>query len=275
MLASPDEEAVLFNALNRQRYKQRVQTHFSKAATSYDGAATLQQRVAHRTHLLIPPWHGFSHILDLGAGTGYQTRQLYRRYRHATITGIDLAAGMAQYARSQTPSHHPIQWAVGDMDCLPFKPCTFDLVYSNLAIQWGELSHVLQEIRRVLKPKGRFVFSSLLHGTMVELKAAWQQVDDGLHTNRFKTLAEKKQVFEQLNMPLSRVYHQRETLFYPSVRTMFSELKALGVNIVQSPATGLMTRHKLNALCNAYEHYRQPEGLPLSYEVIYGQVTMQ
>ncbi|WP_330924880.1 malonyl-ACP O-methyltransferase BioC [Candidatus Sororendozoicomonas aggregata] len=273
MLATPQEEAPLGNARTRQQFKKRVQTHFSKAATSYDAAALLQQRVAEHTHLLIPPSQVFSRILDVGSGTGYQTRQLRRRYPNANITGIDLAIGMAQYASAQTPCHHPIHWAVGDMECLPFQSDTFDLVYSSLAIQWGELSHVLQEIKRVLKPGGLFVFSSLLCGTMVELKTAWQQVDDESRMNRFKTLAEKQQVFEQLHMPLNHVHRRWETLFYPSVRAMLGELKALGVNVAQSPARGLMTRHKLNALGNAYEVHRQPQGLPLSYEVVYGQVN--
>ena len=61
-----------------------------------------------------------------------------------------------------------------------------------------------------------------------------------------------------------------QTLHYPDTLTLLHSLKALGVNTLLENDKGLLTRQKLTGLIQAYELLRQPEGLPLSYQVIYG-----
>ena len=61
-----------------------------------------------------------------------------------------------------------------------------------------------------------------------------------------------------------------QTLHYPDTLTLLHSLKALGVNTLLENNKGLLTRQKLTKLIQAYERLRQPEGLPLTYQVIYG-----
>ena len=252
--------------------KKRVAAHFGKAAHTYDVAARLQKRVAARTMMLLPPQKGALSILDLGSGTGYQTKLLSQRYPGAMVVGTDLSEGMVNYARSCEHYESNHCWSVGDIENLPFRRCSFDLVYSSLAIQWCDLRTVAKEVMRILKPGGSFVFSSLASGTMHELDTAWQAVDEGMHTNSFLSFAEQKHRLTTESLKLNAWHAQTETLFYPDVKSLLRELKALGVNTVCSPNKGLMTRKKLEALCDAYESFRREEGLPLSYNVVYGQL---
>ncbi len=66
------------------------------------------------------------------------------------------------------------------------SPKRFDLVFSNLAMQWcDDVGSVLSEFRRVLKPGGLLVFTTFGPDTLKELRASWQSVDDAVHVNAF------------------------------------------------------------------------------------------
>ncbi|MDP0561354.1 MAG: malonyl-ACP O-methyltransferase BioC [Candidatus Endonucleobacter sp. (ex Gigantidas childressi)] len=255
-------------------FKQRIASHFSRAANSYDDVARLQKRVAARTMMLLPSLQAPLKILDLGSGTGCQTNVLAKRYSGSLVVGIDLSAGMVQYAKSKYREVCNNAWSVGDIENLPFQSSSFDLVYSSLAIQWCDLQTVIQQVKRILKPKGTFIFSTLTEGSMPELRATWQLVDEGMHTNSFPSFSEQKKILQNESLQIKALRCQSETLFYSDVLTLLLELKSLGVNTIRSPRKGLMSRKKLESLCAAYETFREKEGLPLSYKVIYGKVGL-
>jgi malonyl-CoA O-methyltransferase len=55
------------------------------------------------------------------------------------------------------------------------------------------------------------------------------------------------------------------------VRSLTHELKALGAhNLNPGRPGGLTGRARMLALLNAYEQFRQPQGLPATYQVVYG-----
>ena len=258
------DPSVLCNA------KQRIAFNFSRAASTYDEAATLQKQVAASLLKELPEDEFIGSILDLGAGTGCHSQVLSQRYTRARVTGMDLAMGMLKFAQHRSKHLPSLQWCSGDIEALPFRDGSFDLVFSSLAIQWCQLKTVLQEAYRVLTPGGQFVFSTLAGGSLVELDLAWQAVAETNRVNQFdsfesQSLSVKNSTFDALS------FDQRaETLFYSDVVSLLKELKALGVNTVLSGHQGLMTRNKLQGLQVAYEIRRAEQGLPLTYQVIYG-----
>ncbi|OED44070.1 malonyl-[acyl-carrier protein] O-methyltransferase BioC [Endozoicomonas sp. (ex Bugula neritina AB1)] len=254
--------------------KQRIAFNFSRAASTYDDAATLQKRVA--THVMQSlPECGLVHsVLDLGAGTGSHSRGLSLRYPDAQVTGMDLAMGMLEFARHQSMGisslPFPPLWCSGDIEALPFRESSFDLVFSSLAIQWCQLDRVLREVYRVLAPGGQFAFSTLAGGSLQELDLAWQTIGETNRVNHFDSIEHQCRFLEESNFKLLSFTQQVETLHFPKVTTLLKGLKALGVNTVLSGRQGLMTRSKLQGLQEAYESYRTKDGLPLTYQVIYG-----
>lgn len=258
--------------------KQRIACNFSRAARSYDQAATLQKRVAAKAMVLLfdrvseraPEVLPVSSVLDLGTGTGGQCLPLSRQYPDAIIAGMDMAMGMLEYARQQNAHKSGISWCSGDIESLPFKNECFDLVFSSLAIQWCALDRVLSEVSQVLKPGGFFVFSTLAHSSLYELDYAWRAIGEPCRVNRFDDFQQQKHIIEQSDLQIQSLSLEPETLYYPDVFSQLRELKALGVNTVLSGQSGLMTRRKLHELRLAYEPFRTGHGLPLTYQVIYG-----
>ena len=250
--------------------KRRIASNFSRAAGSYDQAATLQKRVAARVMELLPVDIQASVVLDMGAGTGSQCPVLFEKYPGASVVGMDMAMGMLELARSQHENEPGISWCSGDIEALPFIGESFDLIYSSLAIQWCSLDRVLHEVFRVLKPGGFFVFSTLAENSLFELDSAWRAINEPCRVNQFKTFEEQAQAVDNGPLVTGSLSLESETLFYPDVFSLLRELKSLGVNTVLGGQQGLITRSKLHGLQNAYEGFRTDDGLPLTYQVIYG-----
>ena len=250
--------------------KRRIASNFSRAAGSYDRAATLQKRVAARVVELLPDSVPATAILDMGTGTGSQCPVLAEKYSGASIVGMDMAMGMLEYARSQNLQQSRIHWCSGDIESLPFTADSFDLVCSSLAIQWCSLEGVLNEVFRVLKPGGSFVFSTLAEDSLFELDSAWRSINEPCRVNQFDDFKEQARAVNNGPLSVSSLVIESEALFYPDVFSLLRELKSLGVNTVLGGTQGLMTRSKLHRLQEAYEQYRSSEGLPLTYQVIYG-----
>ena len=96
-------------------------------------------------------------ILDAGCGSGPLFAAL--RDRGATVTGIDLSAGMLEQARRRLGPDANLQ--VADLaEPLPFPDDSFDDVVASLVLHylrdWGP---TLAEVRRVLKTGGRLIAS--------------------------------------------------------------------------------------------------------------------
>jgi ubiquinone/menaquinone biosynthesis C-methylase UbiE len=107
-------------------------------------------------------WGPFESGLDLCCGTGAGMRML-RALCRGRVVGLDRSRGMLEVGR-RTPLDAPgsgrLEWVRGDALALPLG-AAFDLVVS-----FGAFGHILrrdqpallEEVRRVLRPGGRFVF---------------------------------------------------------------------------------------------------------------------
>ena len=105
----------------------------------------------------IPP---HASILDVGCGTGRTTACL-RRQGHQVI-GVDISYAMIQSAHQACGDTAVL---VNDACYLSFKPHEFDVVVFSFngmdyIYPYADRLQALQEIKRVLKPGGLFIFSS-------------------------------------------------------------------------------------------------------------------
>lgn len=95
--------------------------------------------------------------LDLGTGTGDLALELYRQGA-AGIVAVDFSGKMLAVARAKAAGSPPISWALADALRLPFPAETFDCVASAFLLRnLADLRAGLQEMARVLKPRGRLV----------------------------------------------------------------------------------------------------------------------
>ncbi len=79
----------------------------------------------------IPPGE-YSHVYDLGCGTGHLTKILAERFPEASVTGVDSSPEMLAEARREFPA---ISWLQADIaGWRPDRPA--DLIFSSAALQW-------------------------------------------------------------------------------------------------------------------------------------------
>lgn len=101
--------------------------------------------------------NGLAHGVDIGCGTGEQTNILAERFEHTQFLGIDASPEMLEKS---------IEWK---KERLKFKvrtiedfvnetaPESWDLIFSNAALQWSDNHHELfPRLIRLLSPRGQF-----------------------------------------------------------------------------------------------------------------------
>lgn len=250
--------------------KRQVAASFSRAAASYDSVAALQRAVGLSLLEQLPTGLQPSRWLDLGSGTGHFSRILAQRFTQASGVAVDIAEGMLRHARHEQggAQYH----VAGDAERLPLCDGSVDLVFSSLAVQWcDQFASVLAEASRVLRPGGVLAFSSLCVGTLDELRASWQAVDGLVHVNRFRRFEDYQRLCAGSGLEQLELQRCPHVLHYPDVRSLTHELKALGAhNLNPGRPSGLTGRARMQGLLHAYEAFRQPAGLPATYQVVYG-----
>lgn len=254
--------------------KRKVANSFSRAASTYDAVANLQRDVGSRLLANLPKDDSVVRVLDLGCGTGFFSDALAEHFPQADIVGLDIAEGMVDFARTQRCKN--IQWLCADAEILPLQSASIDVVFSSLAIQWCEnLPALFYEVRRVLKPGGQFLFSTLGPNTLHELKSAWQAVDVFVHVNRFRPAAQVQTQLTAAGFRVEQWEMENHVLGFARLVDLTRELKALGAhNINRGQASGLTSRRKLDALIAAYDQYRADNLLPATYEVHYASARL-
>lgn len=248
--------------------KRQVAASFSRAAASYDSVAELQRDVGSQLLARLPAELNPTRWLDMGSGTGYFSRALAERFVDSEGVAVDIAEGMLRHAQPLGGARH---FVAGDAERLPLREQSCDLIFSSLAVQWcADFNAVLSEACRVLLPGGVFAFASLCVGTLYELRESWQAVDGMVHVNRFRSLDDYRQICAASGLHVRSLEVQPHVLHYSDVRSLTHELKALGAhNINPGRPGGLTGRARIKALIEAYERFRQPQGLTATYQVVY------
>ena len=120
-------------------------------------------------------------LIDLGCGPGQASRFL-NNCGLSDITGIDLSPEMISLARQLNPGLH---FETGNMLRLKYRDESFSSAiafYSIVHFTYGQLKTSLEEIKRILRKDGQFLFSFHVGKRKVHLNEfLGEQVDIDFH----------------------------------------------------------------------------------------------
>ncbi len=265
--------------------KKIIKKSFSKAASTYDAHSTLQKTAAKDLLKLINkinilPINSEPYFaLDVGCGTGTLSFFFENVYPHASLFGCDFSLPMLFKAKEKNRGRSA-RFLTSDCDELPFKEHLFDSVFSNLTYQWvPDIDRSFQEVWRVLKPGGLFLFSILGPRTLEELQTSYNKTGDASENNERVLLMKfhdmenlssnlKKTGFEILAME-SRVKNKNYNNLWDLLRT----LKATGAsppfhNGNKSLARGFFIKETAKTY---QKNFPAPDGAGImaTYDIIY------
>ena len=139
-------------------------------------------------------------ILDLGCGTAKLTNDIASLANK--VYGFDNSQNMIDDARNKYPH---IDFQVGDaQEQLDYPAESFDAVFSNAALHWMfDAENVIQNVNKVLKKDGRFVFEmggkgnlSHIHTNLDNLSSKYNLKDFHLK-NFYPSISEYTTLLEQ------------------------------------------------------------------------------
>lgn len=254
--------------------RRRLQHSFGRAAAGYAEVAMLQResesRLLEQLDLLeerVP-----ARILDVGSGPGRASGVIKGRWPKSEVVALDIALPMLGQVPRHTRFWRPVRRVCGEAALLPFADGSFDLLFSNLCLQWvPELPVALAEFRRVLRPGGLLLFTSFGPDTLLELREAYltagesdpplspfaaiQQVGDALVSAGFRNPVLERENFN---------------LLYPDAMALLRELRAIGAGDARKARPrGLGGRSRQARMIAAYEARREADGrLSSTWEII-------
>lgn len=145
-------------SVNQEQRRERIRMVFNAVACRYDLMNDLMSMGIHRLwkRTLARRVRGVQgRVIDLAGGTGDVAHLLLEPGRQVVVCDPSLAmmqVGQQRFAGSD------LQWLLGEAECMPLADASVDLLSVSFGLRNAtHLEKALAEIRRVLKPGGRFV----------------------------------------------------------------------------------------------------------------------
>ena len=118
-------------------------------------------------------------MLDVGCGGGFTIRRLLNRSKDAHVYGIDISEESVTKAKKVNAEvlNKQVFVTQGSAERLPYNNEIFDLVTAVETVYfWPNLPDCLQEVRRVLKPGGKFAIMV----EVVDSDSKWTSIVEGM-----------------------------------------------------------------------------------------------
>ncbi len=218
----PDSMLVFDRALVRRR-RDRAAAGFGTADFIFKESA---DRLADR---LLDMARNFPVALDLGCHTGQMARTLRGHPKVGRLVQCDLSPAMARSAGIHAPA------ACADEEWLPFADGAFDLVLSNLSLQWvNDLPGALAQARRAIKPDGLLLATVFGGETLEELRIALLEAENELtggispRVSPFVDMREAGGLLTRAGFALPVVDTETITVTYADMFRLMADLRAMG-----------------------------------------------
>lgn len=172
-------------------YKHTIETK------AYSNPRDLESRLSiydytvpsYKVHEIVPRLLGLGGnetILDVGCGNGRLLLNLAKHKHKGRLYGIDVSEGVFEKAKKYSQNNDlKIHFVAGDSQQIPFLSDAFDAVTAcHMIYHVPNMKFAISEMRRVLKPGGKFVLSANSYNTK------------NLHIQRWKRMVANEFCFD-------------------------------------------------------------------------------
>ncbi len=168
------------------------------------------------------------HVLEIGCGTGFLTRELLARGIGGTWLITDKAPAMVERCRAELGEAEGRAFAVLDGEYgIADHEARYDLVCASMAMQWfDDLERAVAHLVERLAPGGHLVFNTLAQGTFAEWHAAHAQCGEEAGAIAFPPASELEAMlrrFEPVSLAVTRHVEHHE-----NARQFLERLKLIG-----------------------------------------------
>ena len=163
--------------IEKNRYDNRALKMLSNDFFSKDNGSSSYPHLIRSPYLRYEAAHvefinNNDNVLEIGAGTGIHTHSLLKT--GAFVVATDISPNSIQIVKEKYKEFsEKLSTKVADMEFLPFKNETFDVVCSAGSLSYGNNQIVMNEIYRVLKPGGRVIIVDSLHENPIYIINRW------------------------------------------------------------------------------------------------------
>ncbi len=213
-------------------------------------------------------------ILDLNVALGTSSATFAKRFPNALVVPLDSAFGLLQ--KHSIPKKRFSLFGkkstrvCGEAQALPIAAKSVDLVWSNLFALSYDAPAIIRELKRVLKPGGLLMLSTLGPDTLKELRAAFSQADSLPHIQPQVDMHDLGDMLAHEGFATPVVDMEMVTLTYPDVKTLARDLRAAGASNLEASRRATLTgKNRWIAVERAYEKMRQEGRLPATFEIVY------
>lgn len=184
-------------------------------------------------------------ILEVSSGRGGGAAHLVRRHRPRSYVGLDLSDRAVAFCQA----HHAepgLTFLCGDAEALPFNASRFDAVLNvEAAMNYSSMDRFVQEVYRVLRPGGSFLFADqCAAGDAADLTAAL--VRPGFEIERERDITAN--IVAALDESTERTTALIDTLVVRPLRPLVQQFAGVRGTIVYRRFASGELRYKLFAL---------------------------
>ncbi|MBY0346282.1 MAG: methyltransferase domain-containing protein [Neisseriaceae bacterium] len=265
----------------------QLRQRYNRIAPYLPQAAALDRHVSNNMLQRLPfIIHQPLQIVDVGSGLGMGAQRLAALYPDAHIVALDIAEELLKAGQRKAQQEKSLlekikafgrtsrlSYVAGDMANLPFPSASVDMIWSNLALPWQSTPDAfLSECRRVLKPNGLLMFSTLGVDSMMLIKQAFQSIDVYPSTHEFIDMHDLGDALLQYGFYNPVIDVERLTLTYPDLPRLVQDFREnAATNLHPKRRRGLLTPRLWKKVLAAFESLRGRDGLILvGVEVVYG-----
>lgn len=212
--------------------KEQIEEMFDQLAPTYDKMNSLfslgingyWRREALRSLKKFP----HNHILDVATGTGDFSILAHKILKPNKIDAIDISEGMMEVGRAKSKANgleNIINFDQQDCSDMSFDDNTFDAAISSFGVRnFEDIDKSFQEILRVLKPGGVFMFIELTRPEVTPMKELYSCYTDHVMPFLSDIIATEQQAYDYLPNSIGA---------FPQGREMMLILKKNGFNRIR------------------------------------------